>query len=237
MPLVSLRDVCMGYDGTVAVERVTCDIERGDYVAVVGENGSGKSTLLKGILGLQKLRSGEIRFGDGLTQSEIGYLPQQSKAQRGFPASVREVVESGCLNRGGLRPFSSKADRALADEQMRRLGIKDCAKQCYGELSGGQQQRVLLARALCATRKLLLLDEPVTGLDPQATAELYQEIRRLNRSLGVGVVMVSHDVGGALREATKVLCMHQTMAFFGTASDFRHSGHVHELTGGDHRHD
>ena len=233
MALMTLTNVCMAYEGRVAVEGVTATIEPGDYVAIVGENGSGKSTLLKGILGLNRLRSGTISFGDGLSQSQIGYLPQQSRAQRGFPASVREVVMSGCLSRGGLRPFSSRGDQAVALEQMRRVGIESLKNQCYGELSGGQQQRVLLARALCQAGRLLLLDEPVTGLDPQATGELYQEIRRLNREAGVGIMMVSHDVGGALRDATKVLCMHQTMAFFGTVDDFRHSHHVHELTGGE----
>ena len=227
----------MGYEGTVAVENVTADIERGDYVVVVGENGSGKSTLLRGILGLGKLRSGSIVFDDELSRQKIGYLPQQSKAQRGFPASVREVVLSGCAGRGGWWPFATKADRALAEEQMQRLGIGQCADMCYGELSGGQQQRVLLARALCATQSLLLLDEPVNGLDPGATAEFYDQIRRLNRELGVAVVMVSHDVGGALRDATKGLCMHQTMAFYGTTEAFRASHHVHELTGGEHKHE
>ncbi len=234
--LIELRDVCMSYENLPAVLHVSAQIEPGDYVIVVGENGSGKSTLIKGILGLRPLKSGKIDFGDGLLQTQIGYLPQQTAAQRDFPASVREVVLSGLLPSLGARPFYSKADKEKARDEMDKLGIGRLAKKCYGELSGGQQQRVLLARAMCATRKLLLLDEPMSGLDPMATAELYQQIRALNRARGVAVIMVSHDVGGALKDATKVLCMHQTMAFFGTVDEFYHTHYSDELTGGDYHH-
>ncbi|MDL2206686.1 metal ABC transporter ATP-binding protein [Eubacteriales bacterium OttesenSCG-928-N13] len=236
MALLTLNDVCMGYEHMLAVEHVTAVIDAGDYVAIVGENGSGKSTLIKGIAGLMGLRSGSIKLGDGLKQGEIGYLPQQTRAQRDFPASVMEVVLSGCLKGSGSSLFFSKQDKQRAQHEMQRLGILPLKNHCYGELSGGQQQRVLLARALCATEKLLLLDEPMTGLDPAATAELYDQIRMLNRERKVAVLMVSHDVGGALRDATKVLCMHQTMAFFGTVQDFYSSHYSDELTGGDHHH-
>lgn len=236
MALLTLTDVCMSYENTLAVEHVSAQIESGDYVVVVGENGSGKSTLMKGILGLMALKSGSIRFGDGLKQTGVGYLPQQTAAQRDFPASAFEVVLSGCSNRNGGRIFYAKQDRIRALEQMKRLGIQALRRKCYGELSGGQQQRVLLARALCATERLLLLDEPMAGLDPIGTAELYQQIHRLNRELGVAVIMVSHDIGGALKDATKVLCMHQTMAFFGSVEDFYATHYSDELTGGDHHH-
>ena len=168
--LLACRDAVIGYDNTVAVNGVSFELERGDYLCIVGENGSGKSTLLKGILGLIPMRGGSVDFADGLRRTDIGYLPQQTQAQRDFPATVREVVLSGCLN-GSKGPFYSRTDRSLANKNMEKLSITNIANRSYRELSGGQQQRVLLARALCAAKELLLLDEPVTGLDPVVTAE------------------------------------------------------------------
>lgn len=220
MALLTLSRVTLGYENLIAVEDVSAEIDEGDYVAVVGENGSGKSTLIKGMLGLIHPRAGEIRMSDGLARSEIGYMPQQTALQRDFPASVSEVVLSGCLNRRGLRPFYNGAEKARARQAMEQLGITRLAGACYRELSGGQQQRVLLARALCATKKLVLLDEPTAGLDPLASQELYDIIRRLNRELGVAVVMVSHDLNASLHEANKVLCLHRTLAFFGSVEDY-----------------
>ncbi|MEG2858331.1 MAG: metal ABC transporter ATP-binding protein [Clostridia bacterium] len=220
MALLTLKNVTLGYENLVAVENVTFRIDEGDYVVVVGENGSGKSTLIKGMLGLIKPRQGEILMGDGLKRSQIGYMPQQTQAQRDFPASVTEVVVSGCLNRRGFKPFYGKGEKARAAHAMQTLGIANLAHVPYRELSGGQQQRVLLARALCATEKMLLLDEPTAGLDPIASQELYAIIRGLNRDTGVAIVMVSHDVGAALDDARTVLCMHRTMAFFGTVEAY-----------------
>lgn len=174
--LLECRNVVMGYDGAAVVNSVSFELERGDYLCIVGENGSGKSTLLKGILGLIPLRGGSVGFSDGLKRTDIGYLPQQTQAQRDFPATVREVVLSGCLN-GSRGPFYSRADRNLANKNMEKLSVTDIARRSYRELSGGQQQRVLLARALCAAKELLLLDEPVTGLDPVVTAEFYRLIK------------------------------------------------------------
>lgn len=175
--LLACRDAVIGYDNTVAVNGVSFELERGDYLCIVGENGSGKSTLLKGILGLIPMRGGSVDFADGLRRTDIGYLPQQTQAQRDFPATVREVVLSGCLN-GSKGPFYSRADRSLANKNMEKLSITNIANRSYRELSGGQQQRVLLARALCAAKELLLLDEPVTGLDPVVTAEFYRLIKK-----------------------------------------------------------
>ncbi len=220
MSLLTLRHVTLGYENLIAAENVSARIDKGDYVVVVGENGSGKSTLIKGMLGLIRPRSGEIIMADGLKKSEVGYMPQQSAHQRDFPASVYEVVLSGCLNKRGLKPFYGKGDARRSLESMRRLGIENLKNACYRELSGGQQQRVLLARALVATEKLLLLDEPTAGLDPLASAELYDVIRHLNRELGVAIVMVSHDVSAALNDANKVLCMHRTLAFFGSVEEY-----------------
>ena len=221
MALIALKDVTIAFEGTVAVDRVSLTVEKGDYLVVLGENGSGKSTLMRAMLGLVKPRSGSIVYGDGLHKNQIGYLPQQTAAQRDFPASVEEVVLSGCVNRMGRRCFYNKADREKALANMELLDILPLRKKSYRNLSGGQQQRALLARALCATDALLILDEPVTGLDPLASEELYGVIRDLNRRHGVAVVMVSHDLRGALMDARHVAVMDRGMDFFGTPEDYR----------------
>lgn len=202
--LLSVENVSLGYEATPVLQGVSFQVNAGDYLAVIGENGSGKTTLIKGLLGLIRPRAGVIRFGDGMSRRQIGYLPQQTPVQRDFPAAVEEVVLSGCLNQLGWRPFYTRAQRELAEKNMRRLDVLELKKRPYRSLSGGQQQRVLLARALCATQKLLLLDEPVTGLDPVAAEEMYAVIRKLNHS-GVAVIMISHDLEGALNDATHVL--------------------------------
>ena len=176
MALLACRNLSLGYDGNIIVSGLNFEIESGDYLCIVGENGSGKSTLMRTVLGLQAPVSGKVLTGDGLKQNEIGYLPQQTVVQKDFPASVREIVLSGCGNRMGLRPFYSKDEKRIAMENIEKMGLTSLIKRCYRELSGGQQQRVLLARALCATRKMLLLDEPVSGLDPKVTSEMYDLI-------------------------------------------------------------
>ncbi len=221
MALIAMQDVTIAFEGDVAVDRVSFEVDRGDYLVIVGENGSGKSTLMRAMLGLVKPRSGRILYGDGLVKNRIGYLPQQTAAQRDFPASVEEVVLSGCVNRMGGRCFYNRADREKAKRNMALLDVERLRRRSYRTLSGGQQQRALLARALCATEAMLLLDEPVTGLDPAAAAEFYEVIRGLNRDHGVAVVMVSHDLGGAMRDAGKVLVMNRGMDFFGGVNDYR----------------
>ncbi len=213
-------DAVLGYEDGVVCENINFNVSEGDYLCILGENGAGKSTLMKALLGLNPPLKGSIEFCGDTTRREIGYLPQQTPVQRDFPASVREIVQSGCLNRCGLRPFYNKEEKRLADEVMERLGIKDLAKKCYRELSGGQQQRVLLARALCATGKLLLLDEPVTGLDPKATAEMYELIDKLNKKEKVTVIMISHDVTAAVKYADHVLQLGKTQLFFGSTEDY-----------------
>ena len=220
MPLIECRDLTLAYEGKPVISGLSFEVRRGDYICILGENGSGKSTLVKALLGLKKPSAGAISYGDGLSASEIGYLPQQLMVQRDFPANVGEVVLSGCLNRLGRRPFYGRAEKKLAAENMERLGISEYARRSYRDLSGGQQQRVLLARALCASKSLLLLDEPVAGLDPAATAELYRIIEKLNREDGMTVMMVSHDIGSATRCATHILCLHDGGAFFGTRREF-----------------
>lgn len=224
MALLTVRDVSLGYEGRTVVEKLDFTVERGDYLCIVGENGSGKSTLVRALVGLLRPLSGSIQKGDGLLADEIGYLPQQTPAQKDFPASVREIVRSGCLNRCGLRPFYNREERRLAAESMEKLGIAPLAGRCYRELSGGQQQRVLLARALCAARSLLLLDEPAAGLDPVVTAEFYALLARLNREEGMSVVMVSHDVAEAVRHASHILHVGRAPLFFGSTQAYLESG-------------
>lgn len=223
MALIRCEDVSIGYEGQTVVKDLYFSIQAGDYLCIVGENGSGKSTLVKSLLGLKSVEKGRIIYGDGLKQNEIGYLPQQIDAQKDFPASVYEVILSGRLNSRGLKPFYTGADKKAAVEKMELLGIRDLARQCFRDLSGGQKQRALLARALCATKTLLLLDEPVTGLDPIVTAEFYQLIRRINRESGIAVVMVSHDIESAVEDASHILHLQERMLFFGTAQDYRKS--------------
>ena len=228
--LIECKELTAGYEGTPVVKDLSFTVSAGDYLCIVGENGSGKSTLMKTLLGLRSALSGEIIFADGLKQKEIGYLPQQTAAQKDFPATVREVVLSGCLGRKGLSPFYSKADKKLCDDNIELLGISGIAHRSYRNLSGGQQQRVLLARALCATKKLLLLDEPVSGLDPMFTAEMYEIISRLNRENGVTIIMISHDLQGALRYGTKILHMESGAYFFGTTAEYRSTDIFHAMS-------
>lgn len=232
MALITCEHVCLGYDGQTVLRDVNFTVSRGDLLCVVGENGSGKSTLIKGLLGLKAPEQGSITLGNGLVRNEIGYLPQQTQLQRDFPASVAEVVRSGCINQMHGRPFYSRADRARAQENMERMGIEDLAHHSYQALSGGQQQRVLLARALCATSKLLLLDEPVAGLDPVATGEMYNLLKLINLCDGVTVIMVSHDVAAAERYATHILQLGHSQLYFGTVAGYHGSEAELKLRGG-----
>lgn len=222
MALINISGVSLGYEGKPIVTDLEFCVNKGDYLCIVGENGSGKSTLMKTLLGQKHVIAGKIEFGEGLKQNEIGYLPQQTEVQRDFPASVKEIVLSGCLNSCGLRPFYSKAQKASAAENMEKLGIAELAGRCYRELSGGQQQRVLLARALCATKKLLILDEPVAGLDPVVTQNLYNIIKDINQE-GITVIMVSHDMNAAVEYASHILHISHKPLFFGTKEDYAKS--------------
>ena len=222
MAQLTCQNLCVGYDGTSVLQDLNFEVFAGDYLCIAGENGSGKSTLMKTILGLQPPISGRILTGDGLRKNEIGYLPQQTVVQKDFPASVREIVLSGCQGRCGSRPFYNKEEKQLAADAMEKMQIAQLAKQCYRELSGGQQQRVLLARALCATQKMLLLDEPVSGLDPKVTAEMYALIEKLNREDGITVIMISHDIAAAVKYASHILHIGDAV-FFGTKEEYRQS--------------
>ena len=229
------KNLKLGYENITLTEDLSFVVEQGDYLCIVGENGAGKSTLMKTILKLQKPLAGTIEYKDDLTSSKIGYLPQQTVVQKDFPASVFEVVLSGCQNSLGKRLFYNKADRKRASDNMKRLGISDLEKWCYRDLSGGQQQRVLLARALCATEKMLLLDEPVSGLDPKVTLEMYELIEKLNDE-GITVIMISHDIACSVKYAKHVLHIGNDF-FFGTVEDYRVSSAGRKyLEEGHHHH-
>ncbi len=219
MSQISARKVSMSYEKKLVLEEVSFEVEQGDYLCIVGENGSGKTTLMKGILGLMPIKSGSIQFGEGIKVNHIGYLPQQTVVQRDFPASVFEVVLSGCLNRIGMKPFYSAQEKRRTLENLKILRIENLRYKSYKALSAGQQQRVLLARALCATEKIVLLDEPATGLDPIVTGELYQIVRELNQT-GVTIIMISHDVKAAVEYANKILHIGNATKFFGPTEDY-----------------
>ena len=232
MAIVKCENASFSYDGVCVLEGVDFSLDAGDYLCVVGENGSGKSTLIKGLLSLKAPSAGRIELGDGLKATEIGYLPQQTETQRDFPASVWEVVLSGCLNSLGRSMRYSAAQKELAEKNLERMGVEELKDRSYQELSGGQQQRVLLARALCATKKLLLLDEPVTGLDPVAAGEMYNLIKLINLCDGISVIMVTHDIHEAVRYATKILHLGRRQLFFGSSAEYRESALARRFLGG-----
>lgn len=232
-PIIKCEHTDFGYENHDAVIDLNLEIYPGDYLCVVGENGSGKSTLIKGMLGLLKPTGGSLSVADELKRGGIGYLPQQTAAQKDFPATVQEVVLSGTLSRRGNRPFYSRAERKLAAHNLERLGIEHLKQKCYRELSGGQQQRVLIARALCATEQLLILDEPTTGLDPSAIQDFYHLIKKLNKEDGITIIMVSHDIGNVISQANKILHLHRRVVFCGTAEAYRQSVAGKEFLGGD----
>lgn len=230
MSYIKCENLVLGYEGTPVAQNISFSVDKGDYLCIVGENGAGKSTLMKTLLGLTPLMGGSITNGDGLNAHEIGYLPQHTFVQKDFPASVWEIVLSGTLSACGRRPFFNKEQKQLAEENMKRMDIWNLKKECYRNLSGGQQQRVLLARALCASSKLLVLDEPVTGLDPRVTIEFYQLIEDLNQE-GLTIIMVSHDIHAAVKYASHILHIEKEESFIGTTKDYLKSDFWKELGG------
>lgn len=219
MEQITCKNLAIGYYGKVLLKDINFSVKSGDYLCIIGENGSGKSTLMKTLLNLQQPISGKILYGAGVKSDEIGYLPQQTVIQKDFPASVREIVLSGCQNRVGMRPFYNRSEKKCASEMMEKLQITNLENRCYRELSGGQQQRVLLARALCATKKMLLLDEPVSGLDPKVTEEMYRLIEKINCEDKITIIMISHDIKAAMNYASHILHIGEEI-FYGTRQEY-----------------
>ena len=228
--MITMQNVRKTY-GNFTFE-ISMELPEGQILGLIGKNGAGKSTLIKGLLRLKKPSSGTIRLGNGLLAKEIGYLPQQTAVQKDFPASVYEVVLSGCLNRLGAKPFYTKREKKITNENLRKMGIENLKNRCYRELSGGQQQRVLLARALCAAKKVILLDEPAAGLDPVATQSLYELIRQINEDMGITVIMVSHDIHAAVQYAKHILHLCHSQLFFGTPEEYLNSEAGSHFIGG-----
>lgn len=215
------KNISIAYEKENVVDKLSIAVEKGDYVSIIGENGTGKSSLLKGILGLVSLKEGQVIFDEGCSRKNIGYLSQQSPMQKDFPASVYEVVLSGCLKSKGFKPFYTKKEKTLAADNLKKLGMDSLKKNCYADLSGGQKQRVLLARALCATDRMIILDEPVTGLDPVATADMYHLVNKLNKDMGITIIMVTHDIENALKYSNKILHLHKkNKYYFGPKDDY-----------------
>lgn len=237
MAQLRCENISVGYEDGIVVSDVSFELNRGDYVCIVGENGAGKSSLLKGILGLAKIQGGKLEYGDGMSRADVGYLPQQKDYQKNFPATVKEVVMSGFLNKMGLRPYYNRVEKAKAMEILSDFGMADYVRASFGSLSGGQKQRVLLARAMCATDKLLLLDEPTTGLDPVATEELYELLKRLNREKKTTILMVSHDLNKAVSDAGLILHVNKRSGcgYFGPADKYLDSEAARHFLGLDYK--
>lgn len=215
------NNISIAYEKENVVDSLSIKVEKGDYVSIIGENGTGKSSLLKGILGLVPIKVGQVIFDEGCSRKNIGYLSQQNPMQKDFPASVYEVVLSGCLKNKGFNPFFSKKEKELAISNLKKMGIYNLKKSSYADLSGGQKQRVLLARALCATDSMIILDEPITGLDPVATADMYRLVDKLNKELGITIIMVTHDIDNALKYSNKILHLHKkNKYYFGPKEDY-----------------
>ncbi len=236
MELMRCENLSLAYDGLVALSEVSFSIKEADYLCILGDNGTGKSTLLRAILGLKRLHKGIVSYENGLKKSEIGYLAQQTDVQKEFPASVMEVVLSGCIAGNQRSPFYKKDQKERARKALQTLDITELSKSCYCELSGGQQQRVMLARAICAAKRVLVLDEPTTGLDPKMTTEFFDLMQRMNQEEGVAIVMVTHDIHCATKYSKHILHLGEKTSFYGSCADYRESELGKHYIGG-HRHD
>ena len=232
MKLIEAQNLNVFYEHTHALEDVSFELNEGDFLCIVGENGSGKSTLVKTLLGLVKPKSGELKMHADLKNDDFGYLPQVGPMQKNFPASVREVVLSGCVNKHKFRPFFNRSEKSCAIDNMEKLDILHMKNKAFRDLSGGQKQRTLIARALCASNKILLLDEPTTGLDPDATEGLYELIKKLNKAFGITIIMITHDVRDGLFDANKVLHLRRKVLFYGALKDYQNDNLHHCHRGG-----
>lgn len=202
--LIDVKELSLAYEGRSVISGLSLQIHSGDFLCIIGENGSGKTTLTNALLGLKSPSSGSMELC-GLKRNEIGVLLQRTDVQSDFPALVGEVVLSGRVGKKRGIAMYTRHDRQVAFENMEKLGITSIADKSFRTLSGGQQQRALLARALCAAEKLIVLDEPAASLDPKACADMYSLIRDINANEGMAVIMVSHDIRCAREYATHVL--------------------------------
>ena len=218
MNIINGENISIKYDDEYIIKDLSFKVEDNDYLCIIGENGSGKTTLMKAILGLIKIDQGNITFNNDLKNNEITYLPQTNNIQKDFPATVKEVVLSGCLNRLEKRFFYNQEDKDLALKNIEKLNITNIINKSFKNLSGGQKQRVLLARALSANKKILLLDEPVTGLDPKTTKELYKIIKELNDE-GLTIIMISHDIKEVIKYSKHILSINDNY-FYGTNDEY-----------------
>lgn len=219
--ILKCHNLTIGYENRVVMKNLNFEIAEGDFVCLFGNNGSGKSTIVKTLLGLTPKLKGDIIFAKNVSHRSIGYLPQHNENIANFPASVYEVVRSGCLNRIGFKPFYGKADVKRTKEMLRLLEIENLERRSYSELSGGQQQRVLLARALCATDKVLILDEPFTGLDGTSAKKLYEILEKINKEHGVTLIIVSHFIEDLLKHARKIIHLDNGCLFCGNPEEYR----------------
>ena len=219
MNLIELKNVTLGYENHIVLKNINMTIDESDFICIVGPNGSGKSTLVKGILGLIKPIKGKIVYKN-LKQNFIGYMPQETKVDSNFPASVFEIVLSGTLNKKGIHLTYNKEDKESALENLNILGILDLKDKNFCDLSGGQRQKVLLARSLCATKKLLILDEPSNNLDKLSKEELYKTIIDLNKSKNITIIMITHDLDHDNLLGNKILSLRDNDIFYGTTKDF-----------------
>ncbi len=220
MAQLECKNLTLGYGTKTVIENLSFSVNKGDYLCIVGENGSGKSTLLKCILGLNKGYTGEI-----IKETRIGYLPQKSEIQSNFPATIEEVVLSGTISNNVRSVFYKKEDKERAMQVMQILGIYDIRKKCFADLSGGQQQRVLIARALCATKDIIILDEPTNGLDPSIAKQIYELLEKLKKEENITILMVSHDIERALKYAdTVVELIDGRITFIGNPQEYKLGG-------------
>lgn len=218
--LLECKNLSVSFDGRPIIKDLSFTVNEKDFICIIGENGTGKSTLTNAMLGLIPITSGSIEL-HGICKSDIGYLPQKLKVENNFPASVYEIVMSGFVGKSFFNPFYTKSQKCKATDSIELLSIDSIKSRPFTELSGGQQQRVLLARAICAAEKLVLLDEPVTGLDAQSSDSFYKLIMHLNSEHGVAVIMVSHDIERSVKFAEKVLHLGTNDYFFGTVDQYK----------------
>lgn len=221
--LIDVQNLCASYEGRQVLEDVNFSVRQGQWLCIVGENGGGKSTLIRCLLGVVQPTAGNIVYGDGVAPSSIGYLPQQTDCRPDFPSTVREIVRGGLMSRKRAFVFLSRREKQRADEAMETLGITDLAGRKFADLSGGQKQRVLLARTLCASNGLLILDEPATGLDAAAASELLRTVRHIH-SMGTTVILSANDAQTAIQYATHMLQLHGKVVFSGTSQQYLRSG-------------